>query len=137
MLAPHLRKFGGYSVSDFLGERFGGTGVRPLAIVGVILCAFPALAVALLALGVLAERLFAVDSGTGVALGMGADRAVHVKDPAAEGSDALGVAKILAAVAKQENPDLIFMGLMSDDANFAAVPPISGYGLISWISRLR
>jgi electron transfer flavoprotein beta subunit len=58
------------------------------------------------------------------ALGMGADRAVHVKDPAAEGSDALGIAKILAAVAKQENPDLIFTGLMSDDANFAAVPPM-------------
>jgi electron transfer flavoprotein beta subunit len=58
------------------------------------------------------------------ALGMGADRAIHVKDPAAEGSDALGIAKILAAVAKQENPDLIFMGLMSEDANFAAVPPM-------------
>jgi len=58
------------------------------------------------------------------ALGMGADRAIHVKDPAADGSDALGVAKILAAVAKQESPDLIYMGLMSDDANFAAVAPM-------------
>jgi electron transfer flavoprotein beta subunit len=58
------------------------------------------------------------------ALGMGADRAIHVKDAAADGSDALGIAKILAAVAKQENPDLIFMGLMSDDGNFAAVPPM-------------
>ena len=34
------------------------------------------------------------------ALGMGADRAIHVKDPEADGSDALGVAKILAAIAK-------------------------------------
>ena len=58
------------------------------------------------------------------ALGMGADRAIHVNDPEAEGSDALGVAKILAAVAKEENPDLIFAGLMSDDANFSAVPPM-------------
>jgi len=58
------------------------------------------------------------------ALGMGADRAVHVKDEAANGSDALGVAKILAAVAKQESPDLIYMGLMSDDGNFAAVAPM-------------
>jgi len=55
------------------------------------------------------------------ALGMGADRAVHVKDDEANGSDALGVAKILAAVAKEESPDLIYMGLMSDDGNFAAV----------------
>jgi len=58
------------------------------------------------------------------ALGMGADRAVHVKDPAADGSDALGVAKLLAAVAKAESPDLVLMGLMSDDANAASVGPM-------------
>jgi electron transfer flavoprotein beta subunit len=58
------------------------------------------------------------------ALGMGADRAIHVKDPEADGCDALGIAKILAAIAKAESPDLVFMGLMSDDANFAAVPPM-------------
>jgi electron transfer flavoprotein beta subunit len=58
------------------------------------------------------------------ALGMGADRAVHVKDDEANGSDALGVAKILAAVAKEESPDLIYMGLMSDDGNFSAVAPM-------------
>jgi electron transfer flavoprotein beta subunit len=58
------------------------------------------------------------------ALGMGADRAVHVKDEEANGSDALGVAKILAAVAKEESPDLIYMGLMSDDGNFSAVAPM-------------
>ena len=44
------------------------------------------------------------------ALGMGADRAIHVKDSEIDGSDALGVAKILAAIAKEESPDLIFMG---------------------------
>ena len=54
------------------------------------------------------------------ALGMGADRAIHVKDPAVDGSDPLGIAKILAAIAKAENPDLIFTGFMSDDGNFAA-----------------
>jgi electron transfer flavoprotein beta subunit len=58
------------------------------------------------------------------ALGMGADRAVHINDPEANGSDALGIAKILAAVAKEENPDLIFMGLMSEDGNVTAVPPM-------------
>jgi electron transfer flavoprotein beta subunit len=58
------------------------------------------------------------------ALGMGADRAIHVKDPEAEGSDVLGVAKILAAIAREESPDLIFMGMMSDDGNFAAVAPM-------------
>jgi electron transfer flavoprotein beta subunit len=55
---------------------------------------------------------------------MGADRAIHVKDSEADESDALGIARILAAVAKQENPDLIYTGLMADDGNFAAVPPM-------------
>ena len=36
------------------------------------------------------------------ALGMGADRAIHVKDPETDGSDALGVAKILGAIAKEQ-----------------------------------
>jgi len=58
------------------------------------------------------------------ALGMGADRAIHVKDPEAEGSDPLAMAKILAAVAKEESPDLIYAGLMADDGNFAAIPPM-------------
>jgi electron transfer flavoprotein beta subunit len=58
------------------------------------------------------------------ALGMGADRAVHVKDAAVDGSDALGIAKALAAVAKAESPDLVLMGLMSEDGNAASVPPM-------------
>jgi electron transfer flavoprotein beta subunit len=58
------------------------------------------------------------------ALGMGADRAIHVKDPEVDGSDALGVAKVLGAIAKEESPDLIFMGMMSEDGNFAAVAPM-------------
>ena len=58
------------------------------------------------------------------ALGMGADRAVHVKDPAADGSDALGIAKILAAVGKAEGPDLVFAGFTADDGNMAATGPM-------------
>ena len=58
------------------------------------------------------------------ALGMGADRAVHINDAEANGSDALGVARILGAVAKEENPDLIYMGMMSEDGNLAAVAPM-------------
>jgi len=58
------------------------------------------------------------------ALGMGADRAVHVKDAEADGSDALGIAKILAAVAKAESPELVFAGFMADDGNMAAIGPM-------------
>ena len=58
------------------------------------------------------------------ALGMGADRAVHVNDDAINGSDALGLAKVLAAVAKEVSPDVIFCGLMADDDNLSSVPPM-------------
>ena len=58
------------------------------------------------------------------ALGMGADRAVHVKDPEAQGADALGTAKILAAVAKEVEADVVFCGLMADDDNASAIPPM-------------
>lgn len=58
------------------------------------------------------------------ALGMGADRAIHVNDTSVLGSDSLGIARILAAIATDEAPDLIFLGLMSDDGNFAAVGPM-------------
>ncbi|MEE8476254.1 MAG: electron transfer flavoprotein subunit beta/FixA family protein [Myxococcota bacterium] len=58
------------------------------------------------------------------ALGMGADRAIHVKDSEADGSDPLAMAKILAAVVKSESPDFVLTGFMSDDGNFAAIPPM-------------
>lgn len=58
------------------------------------------------------------------ALGMGADRAIHVNDPAAIGADSLGAAKVLAAIAKAEGADVIFAGLMADDGNGAAIPPM-------------
>ena len=58
------------------------------------------------------------------ALGMGADSAVHVNDPAAAGADSLGTAKILAAVAKDIGAEVIIAGLMSDDSNAASVPPM-------------
>jgi electron transfer flavoprotein beta subunit len=58
------------------------------------------------------------------ALGMGADRAVHINDAAAQGADALGSAKILAAVAKEVGADVIFTGLMADDDNASAIPPM-------------
>jgi cation/acetate symporter len=70
LLAPYLRKFGGYTIPDFLGERFGGTALRPLAVVAVIACSFPALVLALWGVALIAMRVFAVDAGTGFALGV-------------------------------------------------------------------
>ncbi|MCP4005148.1 MAG: electron transfer flavoprotein subunit beta/FixA family protein [bacterium] len=58
------------------------------------------------------------------ALGMGADRAIHVWDDALEEADALGVAKVLAAVAKAEGAELVLLGMMSDDSNFGCIGPM-------------
>jgi electron transfer flavoprotein beta subunit len=56
------------------------------------------------------------------ALAMGADTAVLVNDPAAEGSDALGTAKILAAVVKEMDYDLVIAGVRAVDDDGYQVP---------------
>ena len=56
------------------------------------------------------------------ALAMGADRAILVTDPALAGSDALGTARVLAAVLKKESPDLIFCSTESTDGYTGMVP---------------
>ncbi len=53
-------------------------------------------------------------------LAMGADRAVRVWDGALAGADALAIARVLAAVASAERPDLILCGAQSSDAASAA-----------------
>lgn len=49
------------------------------------------------------------------ALAKGADRAIHIDCADLGNRDALGVAKLLAAAVKPENPDLVLTGLQSDD----------------------
>ena len=52
------------------------------------------------------------------ALAKGADRAIHIESDELNTLDTLGVAKLLAAAAKAENPDLFFTGLQSDDLGY-------------------
>ncbi len=49
------------------------------------------------------------------ALAKGADRAIHIDCSDLDARDALGVARLLAAAVKPENPDLLLTGLQSDD----------------------
>jgi len=49
------------------------------------------------------------------ALAKGADRAIHIETSGVSSLDTLGVAKLLAAAAAPEEPDLILTGLQSDD----------------------
>src|ERR1051325_9622875 len=53
------------------------------------------------------------------ALAKGADRAIHLEDPGFVGLDAFSTARAFAAVIKDEQFDLIFTGLQSDDYGFA------------------
>ena len=53
------------------------------------------------------------------ALAKGADRALHLDDPAFENLDAHGVARALARAIQKESPDLVLTGLQSDDLGFA------------------
>lgn len=49
------------------------------------------------------------------ALAKGADRAIHIVCDDLGARDALGVARLLAAAIKSENPDLVLAGLQSED----------------------
>jgi electron transfer flavoprotein beta subunit len=53
------------------------------------------------------------------ALAKGADRAIHLEDPAFVGLDAFNTAKAIAAAIKDEQFDLVFTGLQSDDYGYA------------------
>ncbi len=56
------------------------------------------------------------------ALAMGADRAILVTDPALAGSDALSAARVLAAVLKKEEVDLVLCSTESTDGYTGMVP---------------
>src|SRR3954463_15438714 len=53
------------------------------------------------------------------ALAKGADRAIHLEDEKFGGLDAFNTAKAIAAAIKDEQFDLIFTGLQSDDYGYA------------------
>ncbi len=56
------------------------------------------------------------------ALAMGVDRAILVTDPALAGSDAIGTARVLAAVLKKEGAELILCSTESTDGYTGMVP---------------
>jgi electron transfer flavoprotein beta subunit len=57
------------------------------------------------------------------ALAMGADQAIHVQDPALDGLDHLGVARVLAAAIAPLPHDLVLCGKLATDDNASVVGP--------------
>jgi len=70
-------------------------------------------------------------------LAMGADRAVHVNDPAFNEADTLTTARALAAVIKQEQPGMVLVGRQAIDDDMGAVgaqlAEILGWPSAYWI----
>ncbi len=64
-------------------------------------------------------------------LAKGADRAIRVWDPAIEGSDSIAIARVVAAVAKREAPQMLFAGVQSSDQSFASTG-IAVAALLGW-----
>ena len=72
-----------------------------------------------------------VDESLRKCLAKGADRAIRVWDDAIEGSDAIAIGKILAALVKKEAPDMVFAGVQSSDQAYAATG-ISTAAYLDW-----
>ena len=71
LLAPYLRKFGQYTIPDFLGERYGGNAPRLIGVVAAILCSFVYLVAQIYAVGLITTQLTGVDFVIGIFLGLG------------------------------------------------------------------
>ncbi|HEX5805003.1 MAG TPA: VC_2705 family sodium/solute symporter [Macromonas sp.] len=71
LLAPYLRKFGQFTVPDFLAERYGGHWPRLLGIGATMLCSFTYLVAQIYGVGLITSRLTGVAFELGVFLGLG------------------------------------------------------------------
>jgi cation/acetate symporter len=70
LLAPYLRKFGKFTVPDFIGERYYSDTARIVAVVCALLVSFTYVAGQMRGVGVVFSRFLEVDINTGVVIGM-------------------------------------------------------------------
>ena len=70
LLAPYLRKFGKFTVPDFIGERYYSNAARTVAVVCALLVSFTYVAGQMRGVGVVFSRFLEVDIDTGVLIGM-------------------------------------------------------------------
>jgi cation/acetate symporter len=62
-LAPFLRKFGQFTIPDFLGARYGGNVARFVGIIIAIVCSFTYVVAQIYGVGLITTRLTGVDLG--------------------------------------------------------------------------
>ena len=70
LLAPYLRKFGQYTVPDFIGERYYSKTARLVAVVCLIFVSFTYVAGQMRGVGIVFSRFLEVDINLGVIIGM-------------------------------------------------------------------
>ena len=70
LLAPYLRKFGRFTVPDFIGERYYSKAARIVAVVCLIFISFTYVAGQMRGVGIVFSRYLEVDVSTGVIIGM-------------------------------------------------------------------
>ena len=71
LLAPYLRKFGAFTIPDFLAERYGGNAARLVGLLAAILCSFVYLVAQIYGVGLITSQLTGVDFVLGIFLGLG------------------------------------------------------------------
>jgi cation/acetate symporter len=69
-LAPYLRKFGQFTIPDFLGARYGGHVPRMVGVFCAILCSFTYVVAQIYGVGIITTRFTGVDFQVGVFLGL-------------------------------------------------------------------
>ncbi|MFP5268693.1 sodium:solute symporter family protein [Coleofasciculus sp.] len=70
LLAPYLRKFGKYTVPDFVGDRYYSRTARLVAVVAAIFVSLTYVAGQMRGVGIVFSRFLQVDINTGVIIGM-------------------------------------------------------------------
>lgn len=70
LLAPYLRKFGKFTVPDFIGDRYYSNTARTVAVICALIVSFTYVAGQMRGVGVVFSRFLEVDINTGVVIGM-------------------------------------------------------------------
>ena len=70
LLAPYLRKFGKFTVPDFIGDRYYSQNARMVAVVCALIVSFTYVAGQMRGVGIVFSRFLEVDINTGVYIGM-------------------------------------------------------------------
>jgi cation/acetate symporter len=70
LLAPYLRKFGQFTIPDFLGARFGGHLPRFIGVIAAIVCSFTYVIAQIYGVGIITARFTGLEFQVGVFVGL-------------------------------------------------------------------